>query len=159
MVNEIKHENCKLLIWLLSAGFLHSNQVSVLDNWIYLHKFSTAFLVLFNKFFLCKQLRKVVANLLLILRLKFSSLVWYFRLNNKYGTVQVLRSTFSHIKSINIDFSLVWFVSLYVYLWVRMWAWCDKQKNKQKNIMTCRVAAQFPENVSIIPSFFSESIE
>ena len=35
---------------------------------------------------------------------------------NKYGTVQELRSTFSHIKSINIDFSLVWFVSLYVDL-------------------------------------------
>ena len=27
-------------------------------------------------------------------------------------TVQELRSTFSHIKSINIDFSLVWFVSM-----------------------------------------------
>ena len=31
---------------------------------------------------------------------------------NKYGTVQELSSTFSHIKSINIDFSLDWFVSL-----------------------------------------------
>ena len=35
---------------------------------------------------------------------------------NKYGTVQELRSTFSHIKFINIDFSLVWFVSLCVDL-------------------------------------------
>ena len=35
---------------------------------------------------------------------------------NKYGTVQELRSTFSHIKSINIDFSLVWCVSLCVDL-------------------------------------------
>ena len=33
---------------------------------------------------------------------------------NKYGTVQELRHTFSHTKSINIDFSLVWFVSLCV---------------------------------------------
>ena len=40
--------------------------------------------------------------------------------HNKYGTVQELRSTFSHIKSINIDFSLVWFVSLFVDLPVRM---------------------------------------
>ena len=31
---------------------------------------------------------------------------------NKYGTVQELCSTFSHIKSINIDGSLVWFVSM-----------------------------------------------
>ena len=30
---------------------------------------------------------------------------------NKYGTVQELRSTFSHSKSINIVFCLVWFVS------------------------------------------------
>ena len=35
---------------------------------------------------------------------------------NKYGTVQELRSTFSNIKSINIDFSLAWFLSLYVDL-------------------------------------------
>ena len=41
-----------------------------------------------------------------------STVVWWGR--NKYGTVQELRSTFSHIKTINIDFSLVWFVSLYV---------------------------------------------
>ena len=31
---------------------------------------------------------------------------------NKYGTLQELRSTFSHINSINIDFRLVWFVSV-----------------------------------------------
>ena len=35
---------------------------------------------------------------------------------NMYGTVQELRSTVSHIKSINIDFSLIWFVSLCVDL-------------------------------------------
>jgi len=35
---------------------------------------------------------------------------------NKHGTIQELRSTFSHIKSINIDFSLVWCVSLCVDL-------------------------------------------
>ena len=33
-----------------------------------------------------------------------------------YGTVQELRSTFSHIKSIYIDFSLVWFLNLFVDL-------------------------------------------
>ena len=36
------------------------------------------------------------------------------REGNKYGTVQELRSTFSHTKSINIDFSFVCFVSSYV---------------------------------------------
>ena len=35
-------------------------------------------------------------------------------MNNKYGTVQELRTTFSHTISINIDFCLVWFVSLCV---------------------------------------------
>ena len=34
----------------------------------------------------------------------------------KCRSVQELRSTFSHIKAINIDFSLVWFVSLCVDL-------------------------------------------
>ena len=35
---------------------------------------------------------------------------------NKYGTVQELRSTFSHIKSINVEFILIWFVILYIDL-------------------------------------------
>ena len=35
---------------------------------------------------------------------------------NKYGTLQELHRTFSRIKSINIDFSLVLFVILYVNL-------------------------------------------
>ena len=39
--------------------------------------------------------------------------------SNKYGTVQELCSTFNHINTINIGFSLVWFVSSYVDLWVR----------------------------------------
>ena len=34
----------------------------------------------------------------------------FYKKKYKYGTVQ----EFSHIKTINIDFSLVWFVSLYV---------------------------------------------
>ena len=38
------------------------------------------------------------------------------QIKNKYGSVKELHSTFSHIKAINIDFSLVWFVSLYVDL-------------------------------------------
>ena len=35
---------------------------------------------------------------------------------NKFGIVQELRNIFTYIKSINIDFSLVWFVSSYVDL-------------------------------------------
>jgi len=35
---------------------------------------------------------------------------------NKYGTVQGLCSTVSHIKLINIDFSFEWFVISYVDL-------------------------------------------
>ena len=50
----------------------------------------------------------------------------------KYGTVQELRSTFNHIKSINIDSNLVWFVTLYVDLSVCMWARLDTQKKQKK---------------------------
>ena len=34
-------------------------------------------------------------------------------MKNKYGAVQELRSTFSHINSVNIDFSLVWFLCVH----------------------------------------------
>ena len=37
-------------------------------------------------------------------------------MKNKHGTVQELRSTFSRINSINIDFSFVGFVSSYADL-------------------------------------------
>ena len=65
--------------------------------------------------------------------------------DNKYGIVQELRSTFSNIKSINIDFSLIWFVCLsYVGLWVHTWTGYDKPTKKPtKNMVTWRVAAEF----------------
>ena len=65
-----------------------------------------------------------------------------FHEKNKYGSVQELRSTFSHIKSIYLDFSLVWFecglVSSYV-------GWMGQNKAdvtnthtpKKNDMMTC----------------------
>ena len=55
---------------------------------------------------------------------------------NKYGSVQELRSTFSHIKSIYLDFSLVWFecglVSSYV-------GWMGQNKADVTNTHTKKI--------------------
>ena len=65
---------------------------------------------------------------------------------NKYGSVQELRSTFSHIKSIYLDFSLVWFECGLVNLYV---GWMGQNKadgtnihTQKKYMMTCWVAVQ-----------------
>ena len=47
------------------------------------------------------------------IRCCYVRLQWF---KNKYGTAQEVRSNYSHTKSINIDFSLVLFVSSYVDL-------------------------------------------
>ena len=66
---------------------------------------------------------------------------------NKYGTVQELRSTFSHIKS-NIVLRVCMWTCEFVFGLVSSYLdGCDKQKEKKKkkkktNMMTCRVAAQ-----------------
>ena len=74
---------------------------------------------------------------------------------NKYGSVKELRSTFSHIKSIYLDFRLVWFecglVSSYV-------GWMGQNKadvtNTQKKIHDDMLSCCATKN-NLLPVLFS----